>query len=112
MNDVLAHPGPWPGRSYGRAAKWGSPGHALDQRVAQSNLATSVTQSLQTQRTKLAAIAIPEDQDPATQQRIRSAIDASFVSGFRVVMVIGAALAVACAATALIFVGAAREAAK
>jgi hypothetical protein len=23
LNDVLAHPGPWPGRSYGRAGKWG-----------------------------------------------------------------------------------------
>jgi hypothetical protein len=64
------------------------------------------------QRTKLAAIAIPEDQDPATQQRIRHAIDESFVSGFRVVMATGAALAVASAATALIFIGAAREAAK
>jgi hypothetical protein len=67
---------------------------------------------LQMQRTKLAAIAIPEDQDSAIQQRIRRAIDQSFVSGFRVVMATGAALAVASAATALIFIGAAREAAK
>jgi EmrB/QacA subfamily drug resistance transporter len=86
--------------------------YALDQRLAERNLPPSVTQSLQTQRTKLAAIAIPEDQDPATQQLIRRAIDESFVSGFRVVMVIGAALAIASAATALIFIGAAREAAK
>jgi hypothetical protein len=48
---------------------------------------------LQTQRTKLAAIAIPEDQDPATQQLIRRGIDESFVSGFRHVMSVGAALA-------------------
>jgi hypothetical protein len=60
---------------------------------------------LQTQRTKLAAIAIPEDQDPATQQLIRRAIDQSFVSGFRVVMVIGAALAIASAGTAWVFIG-------
>lgn len=86
--------------------------HALDERVAQSNLPTSVTQSLQIQRTKLAAIAIPEDQDPATQQVIRRAIDESFVSGFRVVMAIGAALAVASAATALIFIGASRDSEK
>src|SRR5213594_5160903 len=52
--------------------------HALDERVAQSNLPTSVARSLQMQRTKLAAIAIPEDQDPATRQVTRRAIDESF----------------------------------
>jgi DNA-binding LacI/PurR family transcriptional regulator len=86
--------------------------HALDQRLAERNLPPSVTRSLQTQRTKLAAVAIPEDQDPATQQLIRRAIDESFVSGFRVVMLIGAALAIASAATALIFIGGTREATK
>ena len=80
--------------------------HALDKRVAKSNLPTSVTRSLQMQRTKLAAIAIPEDQDPATQQLIRRAINESFVSGFRTVMAIGAALAVASATTALFWIGA------
>jgi len=80
--------------------------HGLDNRVAQSNLPASVTRSLQMQRTKLAAIAIPEDQDPATRQLIRRAIDESFVSGFRIVMAIGAALAIASASTALIFIGA------
>jgi hypothetical protein len=84
--------------------------HALDRRLEEWNLPASVTRSLQMERTKLAAIAIPEDQDPATQQRIRRAIDESFVSGFRVVMVIGAALAIASAATALIFIGATRKA--
>ena len=64
------------------------------------------------QRTKLAAIPIPEDQDPATQQLIRRAIDESFVSAFRAVMAIGAALAVASAATALVFIGGARGPAK
>ncbi|HKR31505.1 MAG TPA: MFS transporter, partial [Terriglobales bacterium] len=58
--------------------------HALDERVSQSNLPSSVTRSLEMQRTKLAAIAIPEDQDAAIQQLIRRAIDESFVSGFRV----------------------------
>jgi hypothetical protein len=75
--------------------------HALDGRLAQSNLSSSVTQSLQMQRTKLAAIAVPEDQDPATQQLIRRAINESFISGFRCVMAIGAAFAVASAITAL-----------
>src|SRR5438128_9417829 len=80
--------------------------HALDERVARSNLPPSVSQSLQLQRTKLAAIAIPEDQDPLTQKVIRRSIDESFVSGFRTVMAMGAALAIASAITALIWIGA------
>ena len=73
----------------------------LNQRLAEMQLPASVSQSLQSQRTKLAAIAIPEDQDPATREQIRRVIDESFVSGFRTIMAIGAALAVASAITAL-----------
>ena len=73
----------------------------LDQRVAETKLPASVSQSLQSQRTKLAAIAIPEDHDPATQQVIRRAVEESFVSGFRVVMAIGAVLAIASGVTAM-----------
>src|SRR6202011_4516731 len=73
----------------------------LDQRLRESNVPASISQSLEAQRTKLAAIAIPEDQDPATQQLIRRAVDESFVSGFRTIMAIGAGLAVASAITAL-----------
>jgi len=57
--------------------------------------------SIRAQSTKLAAIAIPEDQEAATQRLIRRAIDESFVSGFRVVMAIGATLAVGAAVTAM-----------
>jgi hypothetical protein len=73
----------------------------LDHRLTESKLPPSVSQSLEAQRTNLAAIAIPEDQDPTTQQVIRRAIDESFVSGFRTIMAIGAALVVASAITAL-----------
>src|SRR5438132_4083160 len=73
----------------------------LDQRLKESKLPLSISQSLESQRTKLAAIAIPEDQSPATRESIRRAIDQSFVSGFRTIMAIGAVLAVASAVTAL-----------
>ena len=76
----------------------------LDRRIAELKLPESVSQSLQSQRTKLAAIAIPEDQDPATQRMIHRAVDESFVSGFRVVMAIGAALAVASAVASLVLI--------
>jgi len=78
---------------------------ALDQRLAEYKLPSSASRSLQAQRTKLAAIAVPEDQDPATQQLIRRAIDESFVSGFRSIMAIGVALAIASAVTALTLIG-------
>jgi hypothetical protein len=73
----------------------------LDQRLAKTKLPLSVSQSLQSERAKLAAMEVPKDQDPATQQMIRRAIDEAFLSGFRAVMAIGTALAVAGAATSL-----------
>src|SRR5438477_450950 len=67
--------------------------HTLDRRLAEWKLPASVIQSVETQSTKLAAITIPENLDLTTKQRIRQAVDESFVAGFRSVMAIGAALA-------------------
>ena len=72
----------------------------LDRRMTNSNLSPAAVDSIRAQSTKLAAIAIPEDQDVATLQLIRRAIDESFVCGFRMVMAIGATLAVGAAVTA------------
>ena len=80
----------------------------LDRGMTEFKLAPSVAQLLKAQSTKLAAIAVPEDQDPATQQLIHRAIDESFVSGFRVVMAIGATLAAASAVTSLALIAKAR----
>jgi EmrB/QacA subfamily drug resistance transporter len=65
----------------------------LDGRLISANLPASATQSLQTQSIKLAAIGIPENLNRGTQELIRRAIDDSFVSGFRWVTMIAAALA-------------------
>ena len=65
-----------------------------------------MSELLRAQSTKLAAIVVPENVDRTTQQLIRNAIDNSFVAGFRAVMLIGVALAIASAVTALIFIGA------
>jgi EmrB/QacA subfamily drug resistance transporter len=75
--------------------------HGLDWRLAKWNVPPAVSHSLQAERTKLAALAPPNNQSPATRQMIRRAVDESFVSGFRAVMLIGAALALASAGTAL-----------
>jgi EmrB/QacA subfamily drug resistance transporter len=77
----------------------------LDRRLAQSNLPPSISRLLQAEHTKLAAITIPENQDPATRDLIRRAVDESFVYGFRIVMGTGAALAIASAGFALLLIG-------
>jgi EmrB/QacA subfamily drug resistance transporter len=77
----------------------------LDHRLSSANLPPSVAQSLQTQSIKLAAIDVSQNLNTETQQLIRRAIDESFMSGFRWVMVIGAALAAASAVTALFWIG-------
>ena len=79
--------------------------HVLDRRLAEWNVPASVSRSLQVERTKLADIALPDDQDPAMRQLIRRAVEESFVSGFRVVMIIGTALSLAGAGTALTLIG-------
>src|SRR4029077_1444739 len=73
----------------------------LDGRLSSANLPASVAQSLQTQSIKLGAIDIPQNLNAETHQLIRRAIDESFESGFRWVMVIGTTLAAASAVTAL-----------
>src|SRR5262245_19468935 len=77
----------------------------LNYRLGSANLPRSVAQSVQTQSIKLAAIDIPENVNRETHQLIRRAIDESFVSGFRWVMVFGAALAAGSAVTALFWIG-------
>jgi hypothetical protein len=82
----------------------------LDNRMSSANLPGSVMQSVQTQSTRLAAIDIPENVNGETHELIRRAIDESFVSGFRFVMVIGVALAAGSAVTALFWIGGASAA--
>jgi len=77
----------------------------LDRHLQESKFPPAISESLRAQSTKLAAIALPQNQDAATQQSIRRAIDDSFVSGFRVVMLIGAILAAASALTSLALIG-------
>ena len=77
----------------------------LHHRLSSANLPGEIVQSVQTQSTRLAAIDVPQNLNAETRQVIRRAIDESFVSGFRWVTAIAAALAVASAATALFWIG-------
>jgi EmrB/QacA subfamily drug resistance transporter len=80
--------------------------NALDRHFHESAFPAAATESIRLQSNKLGAIEISRDQDLATQQSVRHAIDESFVSGFRVVMLLGATLAVSSALIAMIFIGA------
>lgn len=86
-------------------------GRSIDRRIVDWRLPPSASQSLQAQRTKLAAVVLPNDQNPATQQLLQRAVDESFVAGFRTVMAIGAALAMLSALTAFLLIRAPKRAA-
>src|SRR6266571_3901874 len=69
--------------------------NGLDRHLNGSKFPPAIIDSVRAQSTKLAAIRLPADPDSATQERIYGAINNSFVSGFRAIMLIGATLATA-----------------
>jgi hypothetical protein len=83
--------------------------YALDRRLADGNVPPAAWQSLQAQRSRLAAAPIPEGLNQATEQRIGHAIAESFVNAFRLIMAIGATLAVISAIVAWLLIDAPRR---
>jgi EmrB/QacA subfamily drug resistance transporter len=77
---------------------------SLDSRLSNLELPASVQHSLDDQRINLAAAKIPEEIAPAMREILRQAIDASFVKGFRRVMLVGAALALASGVTSMLLI--------
>jgi hypothetical protein len=76
----------------------------LDRRLSSSNLPPWIVQNVRTQSIKLAAIDIPQSLNAEARWTIRRAIDESFVSGFRWVILISAGLAAASALVAMIWI--------
>ena len=76
----------------------------LDQQLTALQISPALQQAIDAQRFKLAGIAIPTSASSGTQAAIKDAIDSAFVSGFRVIAFICAALALlsALAAWALV----------
>lgn len=66
---------------------------SLDQQLATLHLSPALRQAIDIQRFKLAGITIPTGASSGTQAAIKAAINGAFVSGFRVVSFICAALA-------------------
>jgi MFS family permease len=67
--------------------------NCLNQRLDQTGAPPEVRQALEDQRVKLAAAELPPNIDARTRTAIRQAIDECFVTGYRRVMLWGAALA-------------------
>jgi EmrB/QacA subfamily drug resistance transporter len=82
---------------------------SMDIRTANWNLPPGASQSLQDQRSKLAAASIPEQLDKMTEQMIQHTIAESFVHAFRIIMAIGATLAAISAIVAWFLIGAASQ---
>jgi MFS family permease len=78
-------------------------------RQLQSHLATvhiepQIREQIESQRTRLAAIKIPDSVETPVKEEIRQSINESFVSGFRVVMLVASVLAIFSAATAALMI--------
>jgi len=74
---------------------------ALEERLAALTVPPEAAQAVEKQRYKLAGIQLPSDLDPGARETLQHAIGESFVQGFRVVMILGAALSFASAGLAL-----------
>jgi hypothetical protein len=77
----------------------------LSERLAAASLSPQIVAAVQSQRAKLAAIDIPSSASPEARASIQDAVAASFVTGFRRVMLIAALLALASAASAWLMIG-------
>ena len=71
---------------------------SLNRHLSDIHLPPDVRQNLQSETTKLAGMQVPSEIDPSTQAAVHGAINNAFVLGFRTVMLICCALAMASAA--------------
>jgi site-specific recombinase len=78
---------------------------SLHSRLEQAGVAPQVIEAVERQRDKLGAIELPESIDAGDKASARQAIAEGFVYGFRAIMLICAALALASAASAWVLIG-------
>src|SRR2546428_4582380 len=77
---------------------------SLDSHLAMLKISPQLRQLIDVQHVKLAGIQIPAHASPQVQAALKSAIDESFVSGFRLVSLICAGLALASALSAWLLI--------
>lgn len=76
----------------------------LGKRMNEMQLDESLKHEVYEQRVKLAGVELPPTVDPATREQLQGAVADSFVFGFRITMWTSAALALASAASAWLFI--------
>ena len=77
---------------------------SLDDRLAALDLPPEASQQLKDEKIKLGAAEAPEGLDAALGAAVERAIDEAFVSGYRVVMLVAAVMAIASALSAAILI--------
>ena len=80
-------------------------GQSLSFRLTAIGLNEEVRKSIENQSMRLGGLEVPQNLDQSTRQTVEDAVGRSFVSGFRVVMIISALLALASATSSLVFIG-------
>jgi hypothetical protein len=85
---------------------------SLPSQLERAELAPRVFEAIEAQRNKLAAIELPASTDSHDAAVAKHAIEEAFVTGFRWIMLISAALALASAASAWVLVGGERRRAR
>lgn len=79
--------------------------HQLNPKLTKLDIPADSLHELQSSEIKLAAMSVPASIDSATATQVRASIDAAFVFGFRVVMLICAGFSVASSAFAWSMIG-------
>jgi len=85
---------------------------SLDTRLATLHMSPGVSQLIEAQRARLAGISIPPTVSSEVQTALKRAIDESFVSAFRLVSLLGAALALLSSLAAWVLVAGKNQAAE
>jgi hypothetical protein len=78
---------------------------SLDHHLSAPELPASVRHSIDDQRINLGAVILPSEIGPPMREMMRRSINESFVTGFRSIMLAGAALALVSGMTSLLFIG-------
>jgi EmrB/QacA subfamily drug resistance transporter len=76
----------------------------LHPRLAAHDLGPAISEQVESQRTKLTAIKIPDNIEAPIQDAVRESINEAFVSGFRVVMIAASSLAMLSSVIAVLII--------
>lgn len=83
--------------------------HAFSQqlgvRLNELGIDEQLKRSVYEQRVRLAGLEVPQGLDPSTREQIKEVVGGSFVSGFRMIMFLSAALAIASAVSSGLLIG-------